>query len=380
MTKRLLAGACAYALLAAAPRLHAQTASTASPGQPITTLKTSAAVVPQEQAQARPTDKKRSPWMVLPILSSNPKLGTEFGGLGAYLRTFDPKSQVSMFGAMFEYTSTHSMIGAAFARTSFGADHHRLEGILGFGIVHNEYEDYLDTGKPFKTTDDIRGVAGRYFYRVKGNWFVGGQMAFANYRISGETDLDDKILNIIGLTGVKTGGIGLALMHDSRDNQDMPVKGWYAALNNLANREWLGAGDDYDAYRLDIKWFKQHGGGHVFAVRQSNQFTVHAPMSADASIQLRGYKFGQYLGEHMSSLEGEERFRLSRRWGATIFAGVGCLYGERQSCSDSDSLYPSYGAGFQFVVKPEDHMLLNLEYAHGTQSNYGIYLKLGYAW
>jgi len=49
-----------------------------------------------------------------------------------------------------------------------------------------------------------------------------------------------------------------------------------------------------------------------------------------------------------------------------------------QSCSDSDDMYPSYGAGVHFIVKPEEHMLLNLEYAHGSLNNYGIYLTLGY--
>ena len=170
-------------------------------------------------------------------------------------------------------------------------------------------------------------VAGRYLYRVKGNWFIGAQTVFANYQISGVTELDDKILDVLGITGVQSGGIGAAVMLDSRDNQDMPTKGWYAALNNVANRDWLGAGDSYDAYRLDIKWHLLHGRGHVLAMRQNNQFTHNAPAAALASIQLRGYKMGQYLGINMSSFEAEERIRLGRRLGATVFAGVGCLYG-----------------------------------------------------
>jgi hypothetical protein len=43
-------------------------------------------------------------------------------------------------------------------------------------------------------------------------------------------------------------------------------------------------------------------------------------------------------------------------------------------------VYPSYGAGVHVIVKPEEHMLLNLEYAHGSLNNYGIYLTLGYNW
>lgn len=378
MNNAWLLAACVVGLVLAASPLAAQTTPETTTGNGIAAAGEHAGGVLLEQDTEK--QAKRSPWLLLPLLASNPKLGTSFGALGAYLRVFDPESQVSMFGAIFEYTSTDSMIGGLFARTSFGADHHRIEGLVGFGYIKNEYEDYLGTGKPFETTDDLKMVGGRYLYRVGGDWFIGAQTVFANYQISGVTELDDKILDVLGITGVNSAGIGAAVMLDSRDNQDMPTRGWYAALNNVANRDWLGAGDNYDAYRLDIKWHRLHGGGHVFAVRQNNQFTHNAPIAAEASIQLRGYKTGQYLGLNVSSFEAEERIRLSRRWGTTVFAGVGCLYGGEQSCSDSDNMYPSYGAGVHFVIKPEERMLLNLEYTHGSLNNYGIYLNLGYAW
>ena len=41
-------------------------------------------------------------------------------------------------------------------------------------------------------------------------------------------------------------------MHDSRDNEDMPTRGWFLNLNNLAYREALGGSASYDAYRADI--------------------------------------------------------------------------------------------------------------------------------
>src|SRR5262249_10691193 len=156
------------------------------------------------------------------------------------------------------------------------------------------------------------------------------------------------------------------VMHDSRDNQDMPTQGWLMNVNNVAYREWLGGSDTFDVYRLDFRAYWVHGDGHVFAARPSNQFTLHAPAALHATILLRGYKLGQYLGKYMSSLEGEERFRISERWGATVFAGAATLYGGTQSGSSSDNYYPTYGAGFQFIIKPQQHMLANLEYAHGN--------------
>ena len=88
----------------------------------------------------------------------------------------------------------------------------------------------------------------------------------------------------------------------------------------------------------------------------------------------------QYLGRHMTSIEGEERLRFSTRWGATIFGGAACLYGSGKQWVANDGWYPFAGAGIQFIVKPEDRMLLNFEFAHGNLNNYGIYLKFGYAW
>jgi hypothetical protein len=375
MKTRALHAACLLGLLVSQSHVGAQSATISKAGEPSAPLAGS-----MSAAQDQPQPKHTSPWLLVPLVSNGPKMGTSVGAMGAYLHYFDPKSEVSMFGGIFQYSNTHSMVGGAFARTSFGADHHRIDGFVGFGYVENEYEDYLGTGKPFKTTDDLRAVAVRYLYRVKGDWFIGAQGVGANYVVSGATETDQKILDLLGLTGVNTGGLGVALMHDSRDNQDMPVRGWYANLNNLANRTWLGADDDYGAYRLELKGFRRHGGGHVFAVRQNNQLTSHAPTSAEATIDLRGYKLEQYLARYMSSIEAEERIRFSRRWGATLFGGIGWLYGGSRAPFDNDGYYPSYGAGVQFVLKPEDHMLVNFEYAHGNENNYGIYLKFGYTW
>jgi hypothetical protein len=323
---------------------------------------------------------KRSPWMALPVVSSNPKLGTTGGFLAAYLHKFDADSRVSLFGITAQYTTTHSLISSMFARTSFGADHHRVTGILAYGNIKNDYDDYLGTGQPLKTNDDLRGFGVRYLYRFTGDWFVGGQGVITNYQVFGDSESDDLTLETLGVKGFKSGGLGAVMMHDSRDNQDMPTRGWFANLNNVAYRTWLGGDDDFDVYRLDTRAFWEHGGGHVFGLRQFNQFTVHAPAAAQATVQLRGYKFGQYLAKDMSSLEAEERFHIAARWGATLFVGGAWLYGGEATATNSEGFYPSYGGGFQFIIKPVQRMLANLEYAHGDSDNYGIYLKLGYAW
>jgi hypothetical protein len=321
----------------------------------------------------------RSPWLVVPLVSSNPKLGTSVGALGAYLTKFDPDSNVSLFGMNYQYTSTHSSIVSAFARTSFGADHHRIVGIAAFGSINNDYEDYLGTGQPLKTNDDLKALAGRYLYRVGGDWFVGVQGTATNYQVVGATAEDDLVLETLGVRGFSSAALGAVVLHDSRDNEDMPTRGWYLNLNNLAYREALGGANSFDAYRMDFKIFLPHRGGHILALRQFDWATSEAPAAAQATVVLRGYKFGQYLAPYMSSVEAEERLLFGRRWGATLFAGVAGLYGQSATPLNR-SAYPTFGAGLQFIIKPVQRMLVNLEYAQGIEDNHGIYLKFGYGW
>ena len=334
---------------------------------------------PEVKAEAELAERE-SPWLIMPTFSSNPKLGTSLGILGAYLHYFDEQSQVSMFGASAQYTSTDSAVGGLFAKMSFDADHQRLIALAFGGLIKNDYNDFLGTGKPLKTEDNLRAVASRYLYRVTGNWFGGLQIAFTNYEIIGQTMLDEETLNFLGLTGFRSGGIGASVYHDSRDNDNSPTKGWLMNFNNIAYREWLGGKDNFNVYRLDLRGYWEHGDGHVLAVRQSNQWTFDAPLSAEAPVVLRGYKMGQYLGKYMSSIEGEERLRLAKSWGATLFVGEACLYGDGEECTDSKNRYPSWGAGIQYVMKQKEGIVANLEYAQGKWDNYGIYLKLGYAY
>jgi hypothetical protein len=286
---------------------------------------------------------------------------------------------VSIFGLSYQYSSTHSQILSAFARASFGADHHRIVAVTAIGHIKNDYEDYLGTGQPLKTEDDLKAVVGRYLFRARGDWFVGAQGTAANYQVLGATEEDNLALETLGVRGFDSAALGAVLMHDSRDNEDMPVKGWFLNVNNLAYREALGGSASYDAYRADLRVFWEHGGGHVLAIRQFNWLTSDAPSAAQATVNIRGYKQGQYLSPYMSTLEAEERLSFNARWGATLFTGVAGLYGEAPVPLDR-TIYPTVGAGVHFVIKPKERMNVNLEYAQGIGDNRGIYLKLGYAW
>jgi len=335
-----------------------------------------------EEPKAAPEEPKKapSPWLLLPTFSNNPKLGTSVGALAGYVRKFDPQSQVSIFGVSAQYTSTDSATAVVFGRTSFDGDQHRLNVIAIGGLIRNDYDDFIGTGVPLKSEDHIRSFGIRYLYRVKDDWFIGAQLLSTNYQIVGQTAMDDDLISFLGLQGFEASGFGLVGQHDSRDRTDSPTQGWLLNFNNIAYRPKAEGSDNFSVYRLDYRQFWSHGDGHVLAVRQSNQWTRDAPLGANAPVQLRGYTVGEYLGKSMSSIEVEERHRFAERWTATAFGGIACLYGgDRSGCSKSD-LFPSVGAGVQYVLKPAQGIVANLEFAAGKDGNRAVLFKMGYAW
>jgi Omp85 superfamily domain len=325
------------------------------------------------------TKFEKSPWLLAPMFQSNPKLGTSVGALAGYLHYFDEKSRPSIFALMGQYTSTESIIAGAQARASWDEDQQRVIAGIIYGYIKNDYSDYLGTGVPLQSNSEVKGMIGRYTYRVHGNWFLGVQALYQNFGIGGETNFDQMVLDTLGVAPYKSGGAGLVAQYDSRDNENSPTQGWFGTLNNMAYRESLGGEDDFDVIRADLRYYLPHGTGNVLAFRQLNHFTDDAPTQVKAAVQLRGYKVGQYNSDYMSSIEVEERYRLAQKWTATVFLGIACVYGGGKSCSDSANQYPNGGFGLQYVLKPKEGIVLNLEYAQGKDANSGVLLKMGYA-
>ncbi|MEC5387315.1 hypothetical protein VVD49_16415 [Uliginosibacterium sp. H3] len=335
--------------------------------------------MPTDKAQeSAPAPEKPSPWLLAPVFTSNPKLGTTLGATAGYLTRFDEKSRPSMFATTLQYSSTDSIVAGAFARTSYDEDRQRLNIGMTYGNIKNDYTDYLGTGVPLKNNAELRSGILRYLYRVSGDWFIGVQGIYQNFTIAGATAFDEQVLDVLGVAPYKSGGLGVVGYYDSRDNDFKPSRGWVVSLNNLAYREALGGANNFDVYRADFRHYIPHGDGNVFALRQLNHLTSDAPTQNLAPVQLRGYKTGQYTGKYVSQFEGEERFKLAQRWTATLFAALSCTYGNGKSCSDNSNLFPMAGAGVQYILKPEVGIVLNLEYAQGKAGNSGVILKTGY--
>src|SRR4051812_17497356 len=167
--------------------------------------------------------ERESPWLVVPILSIDPKLGTSLGVMAGYMHHFDEKSRLSMLAVNAQWTSTGSVIGGLFGTASWAEDQHRLVAATMGGKIKNDYDDYPGTGLPLRSDSDLTMVVARYLERVKDDWFLGAQFMKANFSMTGQDPFDQQVLDVLGMQGFPSGGVGLVVYHDSRDIETAPT-------------------------------------------------------------------------------------------------------------------------------------------------------------
>lgn len=324
------------------------------------------------------TPQKPPPsWLAVPMISSDPKIGTSLGAMASYLFKIDPESTSSMVGIGGTYTSTDSTIGGIFLRSFWDGDSKRLLGAIGTGKINNDYDDFLGSGLPAETSDTLKLAQVRYLQEVRPNWFAGVQATYTNYLISSEDFLVNEVLKVAGLTGYDSVGVGLVAMFDDRNSPNGATEGRRFMASNFAYREALGGEESFDTYKMDYRQYIPHGEGHVLAYQVAGRWTSDATPSGYSSVNLRGYVRGEYLAPHSASIEVEERFRITERFGMTMFGGVACLYGDGKNCSDKGNLYTSIGIGGQFVLNQAENLMMSFDFAKGENDNQGFYMRFG---
>jgi len=325
---------------------------------------------------ASPGEERESPWLLVPSLSVDPKLGTSLGGMGGYIHRFDAESTPSMFVAGASYSDSDSVVMGIFGQMFFDADRQKLVVGVAGGRINNDYEDFLGSGIPAQTTDNLHAYVARYQHLVAGDWYLGGQVISTNYTI-GADDFFDPILELIGLTGFESTGIGLVTEYDTRDNLRNPTSGRFFSASNIAYRESLGGDESFDVYSLKFSEYIRVKPKHLLAYQLKGRWTSDAPIGGYSSVELRGYVRGNYLAPNYSHFQVEDRISFSDRWGMAVFGGVGCLYDGFADCENSDALFAMVGAGAIFTLKPEAGIVIRAEIAKGESDEYVAYLSMG---
>ena len=338
-------------------------------------LLTCAAQAEEKDKSGAEKETKPSKWIGAPLITSDPKVSTAVGAMGGYIHTFDEMSPPSIFAVTGTYSTTDSWYAGIFAKTYFAEDRHRLIAGAMTGQIRNDYDDFLGSGLPAQTTDDLSLYILRYMMQVHGHWYAGLQGISTNYAISGDDYLSGEIIQQVGLTGFDSNGIGLYAQYDTRDNQYSPATGQMFEAHNVAYRKGLGGDVSFDTYTVDYRYFLPHDKENVLAMHAKGRWTQDAPPSGYSSVDFRGYTRGQYLAPYMTLAEIEERYSLKGKWGLAVFAGLAVLYGG-DAFEGSDQLFPSGGGGVTYEMN-EEKMVIRADIAVGKDDNWGFYLQFG---
>jgi hypothetical protein len=321
--------------------------------------------------------QSRSPWLLVPLVSSNPKLGTSLGGMAGYIFRFDEKSEPSLLAVQGQGSNTSSRTVGLGGKLYWNESRDRIiVGAVG-GKVTNDYLDFLGTGQEVRSDENLRAFFLRYQHEFFPHWFFGMQAVYSNYDVEGTDPTSELILDRAGLAGSVSSGVGLVVSYDTRDNTNNPTAGTYARLHNIAFRDGLGSDADFDVLTADWAWYARTSEHNVVVLHAKGRWTKDAPPSKESTVELRGYTRGQYLGRNSLTLEAENRYMFKPRWGAKAFAGVACLYGDGEHCS-GDQVFPMAGAGVFYILKPASNMVVSAEFAKGNGDNRGFYLSFGH--
>jgi len=204
--------------------------------------------------------------------------------------------------------------------------------------------------------------------------FVGPNVRYINYSKVG---WGNDTVTYPELVDASSTGIGISVLKDSRNSLLTPITGIFAYGNATYNI----ASGNYVKLTLDLRYYKTWKEKHTLALRFINEFNTGKPPFYDYAFlggdkYVRGYYYGRFRDNGLSSLQTEYRFPIIWRIGLAAFGGLSGIY---SSLSDLgiESLKYNYGLGLRFLIDRKEGINLRLDYAIGKQNNYGFYISFG---
>lgn len=172
-------------------------------------------------------------------------------------------------------------------------------------------------------------------------------------------------------------GVGYTIIKDARNNILSPSKGHYIFANAVYNL----AQQNYLELTIDCRYYKNWNDKLVSATRVVNDFNFGTIPFYDLAYlggdqYVRGYYFGRYRDQHLSTIQQELRFPLFWRFGLATFGGFSTIYSGNHPFG-FDNIKYNYGLGLRFLVDKKDKTNLRIDYAIGANNNSGFYISFG---
>jgi hemolysin activation/secretion protein len=330
-------------------------------------------------AQLRSSDGK--PWIIAPVVISNPSFGDGGGLSGMYFFRPDGSDNTSpsVVRGTAMYSNNDSYFTALGSELLLREDQHRISFGGGKGLINNEIDRSSGTAK-FESDVSIMKLS--YRYRWLDNWYTGFKYQLTDVSYAPQNAEGADFLRERGASNNTSQGPGLLLTYDSRDNRQFPYRGSFAELSVMRFDDQWGSDFNYDVIEGQWNRFSTLRPGRVLATRFYGRFASgDTSYSGKATLgrgsDLRGYIAGDIVGENLVDTQFEYRHRLTERWWLVGFAGVAAVYDGQFDHVTSDDLYGSGGLGLRMRLHPQQRVNFRVDYAWGEgDENDGFYVSL----
>lgn len=209
------------------------------------------------------------------------------------------------------------------------------------------------------------------------NWFWGPHIMF--YKLWNVTGEDLEKINMAAskmpeIQDYTSAGVGSVLLFDSRNHQLTPRNGSYFEneINFYLTNKRL-----FSQQIFDLRYYKSLSAKLIIATQcylQLNQGDVPFRMlpAIGGGRYLRGYYRGRFRDKNMVVLQGELRYTIYKRIGATAFSGIGQVAPSLESFKTS-AFHANYGFGVRYQLKKNDPANLRFDLGF-TNEGLGFYL------
>lgn len=326
-------------------------------------------------------------FIVAPLPSRNPLLGWTLAlpALFLYQPEFSQSGDTPWItGAGAFYAENESLGVGLFHKMSLGGDQWRVTAAAFTADLRYDYFGIggrLNQGLPLKQDTDLLLAEG--LYRVRPNMYLGLQ-AMAASTATGldlpadllppgtpppELSLDIELVNLAP-----------KFVFDTRDNPFYPRDGWLVEGTMSLSRTAFGSDVDYERHDWALNRYFSLTERATLAVRVATEYVGgDAPFfvvpAFGAGSDLRGYQTGTYRDRFLFAAQAEWRQRLSQRWGAVAFAGIGTVAPEFGRWGES---LPAAGVGLRWVAAPKNNLSVRVDAAWGRGEN-EFYVSIGEA-
>lgn len=222
--------------------------------------------------------------------------------------------------------------------------------------------------------------------KIIGSWYVGPRIDFQHLQnVTFDDEGQARRELPLGATGSTTLETGMSILYDNRKNVFNVRSGAY--LETTFSKNILNTATySFRRFVVDGRFYRPFGrSNRVLALQATGMFIEgDAPFNNLALLGgetlMRGYYLGRYRDKNMLSIQAEMRWLplpFSRRWGATIFGGVGTVFPEINQLQ-LDWVRWAAGGGLRFLLFQKKDVYLRADLGI-TREGTGLYFSLGEA-